>query len=207
MKRVLCIISMSFLFVVSLSLPAHAHERRPVGTLTTVVGWINEPTFAGAVNAVSFRATRGEAGVTGAKLRVDVSYEGAPQPLTLPLEPAFNDDGHYKAALVPTRSGIYTFRIYGTLAGKAFDERYTAGEETFSPVEGTGEVEYPEKDPTRDELGLLAKTQGERIVAMQKAATKAQDAADLARILALAALAFGVAGFVVAMRATRRTRA
>lgn len=183
--------------------PATAHEQRAVGPVSTVAGWINEPAFAGSVNGVSFRATQAGRGIAGAALTVDVSFDGAPQPLTLTLEPAFNDVGHYTAALIPTRPGAYTFRITGKLSGRDFDQTYTAGETTFAEVEATGDVEYPEKDPGRDELALLAETQGDRIAALQVASAKARDAADLAKIVAIVALLFGAAGLVLGLRRGR----
>jgi hypothetical protein len=200
MKRSLLLGATVLATVALASGPIHAHESRAVGPVTTVVGWVNEPAFAGSVNGVSFRATRGGAGITGATLKADVTFEGAASPLTLTLEPAFNDPGHYKAALVPTRAGAYTFRIYGELAGKDFDQSYTASEETFAIVEATAAVEYPEKDPTRDELAALAQQQTERIDALKAAAAGSQDAANMARILAIVALVIGVAGVALGLR-------
>lgn len=190
----------SLLFI---SAPVSAHENRGVGQLTTVVGWLNEPSFAGSVNGVSFRATHDDKGVAGAKLKVDVSFPGAAAPLTLTMDPAFNDVGHYKAHLVPSRPGAYTFRIYGTVDGKPFNQTYKAGQSTFAVVESAKEVEYPEKDPGNDELAALAKQQETRIAALKTEAGKARDAADQARLIAIVALLVGVVGAVLGVRKGR----
>lgn len=179
---------------VMLAVPASAHEQRAVGPVRTTVGWLTEPAFAGVVNGVSLRATRDGAGVEGATLKVDVTFADATEPLTLTLSPVFREAGHYQAHLIPTRPGAYTFRIYGRLAGKAFDQRFTSGDDTFDPITSSDAVEYPEQDPTRDQLAQRAAQQEQRIARLQTAADQAQASADLAKALAVVALVLGAAG-------------
>lgn len=189
--------------LLALAPSASAHENRAVGAVEMTVGWLTEPAFAGAVNGVSFRARRGGAAVAVASLKVDVTFAGAAEPLTLTLAPAFRDPGHYEAHLIPTRSGAYTFRIYGRIAGTAFDQTFTSGADTFDPIEAATQIEYPEKDPTRDELAQRAAAQETRIEDLRSIAAKAQDAADLAKVIAIVALVVGLAGVVVGMRRAR----
>lgn len=187
-----------------LGVPAVAHERRAVGRVETSVGWLTEPAFAGAVNGVSFRASRDGAGVTGANLKVDVTFDGAAEPLTLALEPAFRDPGHYEAHLIPTRPGAYTFRIYGRLAGATFDQTFISGEDTFDPIVATSEIEYPAKDPTRDELAQRAAVQEARITSLSKRASDATDGTAVAFWVAIAGVVLGLVSLAVAWRTKRR---
>jgi len=138
--------------------PAFAHEERKVGRWHFDVGWETEPTYAGYPNAVHL----GLAGADekpvddlGDTLKVDVVFSG--QTTTLTFEPnfevgEFGEVGNYKADLIPTRPGTYSFRINGTIKGDRIDTTFTCGEKTFDCVKDPAEQQFPAKDPNNSQL-------------------------------------------------------
>jgi hypothetical protein len=71
--------------------------------------------------------------IEGLTMKVDVSAGG--KNLTLDLEPAFNDPGHYEAVFYPTVATTYSYTVYGDINGTAFRDTYTcspAGQERVS---------------------------------------------------------------------------
>jgi hypothetical protein len=198
--------------VMATTTPAQAHEHRVVAGHSMVVGWGDEPTFAGFKNAVQvFVNEHGTGGeeegppVEDAELEVEVLFGGEDAtesigPMT--LEPAFDSPGEYLATIVPTRPGQYTFHITGTLGGEEVDEFFTSGPETFSEVADPADVEFPVQDPTRGDLAASV----QELQAATVAVEEAQEAADSARLLAIIGIAVGVIGLVVAVAALARRR-
>jgi hypothetical protein len=135
-----------------------AHEHRTVGDYNFVVGFLNEPAVQDELNAVSVRITKpvpadatpapGEEEVTETPvegLEDSLTFEVilGDQKVTLPVEAAWRDPGHYVAYFIPTQPGDYSFHITGEIEGTAIDETFTAGPETFSTVEARSDLEFP----------------------------------------------------------------
>jgi hypothetical protein len=212
-----------------LAAPAAAHEQRHVNGNDVVVGWLEEPAFAGFLNAVQFIATRGGQPVEDARLEVEVVFgdpAGEERTDPMPLEPAFGAPGEYHATLIPTRPGRYTFHVTGTMDGPV-DELFTSGPQTFDDIEEVSGVQFPAQDPSAGELGeavtQLQEQLDEARAAAQKArdragaaetelaaaredAASAEDAAGLARILAIAAAVAALAAIVIALIRRPRSR-
>lgn len=142
--------------------PAAAHESRVVGDVVMVVGWGNEPTYAGYQHPVEvFLSEPGPSEekegppISDADLQVEVFF-GAESSGTssgpLPLDEAFGEPGHFEADMIPTRPGTYTFHFTGTVAGQVIDEVFTSGPDTFSDAELAADISFPAKDPTTGEL-------------------------------------------------------
>lgn len=147
-----------------LSAPALAHETRSEGGVQTVVGWATEPAYVGFPNAVQLRLSQGGQPLTdlGAdELQVEVTFGGQKTP-PMALTPAFDSPGEYRAALIPTRSGEYSFRFFGTIQGQPFDQSFTSGEETFDSPRHPADVSFPAKDPTAGELAASIEQLGNR---------------------------------------------
>lgn len=167
---------------------ALAHERRAVGPYQLVVGFIQEPAFAGVTNGVSLRVTDTRstpaAPVEGLHetLSVEVSYGGLTRTLAPDLSAVFGQPGAYAAHFVPTAPGSYIFRIHGKIADLAVDERFESGPGRFDDVEDTGELQYPEQVPAGNELVRT-------IAELRGALDQARLIAAVALLLALAALA------------------
>jgi hypothetical protein len=198
--------------------PASAHQRRDVGDVETIVGWGDEPTYAGFKNAITIRAVRPVAGseegtpVTDATLKVEVTFggpTGTEKMGPVDLEPAFGEPGLYETTLIPTRPGTYTWRITGRLAGRNFDQTYTSGEAgknpqsqgTFDDAQEPSEVAFPAKDPNNAQLASRIQREAARLASR---AGDAKDRAVVAATLGYVGIGLGVVALIAAL-VRRRT--
>ena len=120
-----------------------AHEVREVGDYTLVVGFLDEPVFAGQKSGLDLRITVGDEPVESAEetLEAEVTFDEETRPLE--LSPAFGEPGAYRSVFLPTAAGPYTFRLFGELDGTAIDESFTAGPDTFGEVQDTAGGQFP----------------------------------------------------------------
>ncbi len=173
-----------------------AHERRDVGPYQFVVGFAEEPAFLGGANGVSLRVsdTRNDPAspVEGLQetLDVEVSHGGLTRSLALEFETVFGQPGLYAAHFVPTAPGVYIFRIHGTIADLAVDERFESGPGRFDEVQPVSALQYPEQVPVANELGSTL--------------TDIRGALDQVRILAAVAILLALAALAVPLVRSRR---
>jgi len=200
---------------VPLALPsiAGAHERRQVGPYVMRVGWGDEPTFAGVKNAVQLLLgdASGKAATDPLEdLKVEIIF-GTQKTDLLPLEAAFGKTfgrpGDFRAAIIPTRPGNYTFHFVGTLKGQRIDESFTSSDKTFDPVQEAAGIEFPTKDPSPGQLAERLDREAARVESAQTAARDAAAAARQARTLGAVGLVAGIAGVVAATLNRRRVSA
>jgi len=185
-----------------------AHTHVHVGDYELGIGWGVEPTYVGVPNFIEF-SIETEAGdpVTNLEpgdITVVVSTAGQSTE-ALPLQPLFvvgefGEPGQYGADLLPTAPGDYTFQFAGTIKGDPVDVTVTSGDETFSPVQASTDVEFPVKVPTMAEVAQRLERIDGRI---QDATTDSQASADAAIDAANRATQLGVGiggvGLVVAV--------
>lgn len=175
-----------------------AHEHRQVGGYEMTVGWVEEPPYAGFRNGVQLLLTdqTGRPFLDlGETLKVEVVYEKEktePAMLAPAFGAKFGRPGEYRAPVIPTRPGAYTFRFRGAIKGQHVDESFKASESTFDLVRGPTEIEFPAKDPTRAELAL-------RILRMSDRLDKVHDSLDGIKTIAALGLAVGLAGLIAAL--------
>jgi hypothetical protein len=141
---------------------ALAHESRVVGDIEMVVGWGNEPVYAGYQHPVEVfisepAPSEEEEGkpISDVELQVEVFFgpeASGTSSGALAMEEAFGEPGHFEADMIPTRPGTYTFHFTGTVAGQDIDEVFTSGPDTFSDANLAGDIQFPERDPTTGEL-------------------------------------------------------
>ena len=196
---------MSAALTVMITSPAFAHEDRPVGPVKTAVGWANEPAYTGYPNGVAlFLNDANDQPVEdlGDTLKVEVSF-GEETTGPLDLEPAFGDDfgtrGEYRADLIPTRPGKYTFHFTGTVRGQSFDESFTSSDTGFDEVKDDTEVAFPVKDPSRGELAQKIDRIDPRLVAAQQEAAAVKADADDAKSMATIGVVLGAIGIIAAI--------
>ena len=162
MKRLFAIVAACAivgLSVLMVDAPAEAHERRTVGPYQLVVGWLEEPTFAGVTNAVSLAVT--DTRITPAKpveglersLTVEVLQGGSATPFRPALRTRFGAPGSYAADIMPTREGSYRFVIKGKIEALDVNETFESGPGRFDEVRSARELQYPDKVPSGAELG------------------------------------------------------
>lgn len=197
---------------VTFALPraAVAHEHRRVGPFEMVVGWADEPTFVGFKNGVQL-LLRDAAGkpVTdlGDTLKVEVIFgdqKMAPVTLERAFGKTYGTPGDYRAPLVPTRPGNYTFHFTGTIKDQQVDQSFTSSEKTFDPATAASEIEFPVKDPSRPELAQRIERLGPRIDSVAAAANEAKAATGQAMGLAAGGIVLGVVGIGLALSGRRR---
>ena len=171
---------------------AAAHEKKAVGRLVLTIGWEEEPALAGFRNAIDV-AVADAAGAPvvdpAGSLSVEVSFGN--DRVTLPLLASGRQPGTYRAPLIPTRAGVYTFHVTGTVKQQAIDASSSCSDKTFACVGEATDLQFPAKDPTTGQLA-------ERV---SRALPRAEDAAgraSSARVFALVAIALATAALVAA---------
>jgi hypothetical protein len=206
--------------VVLLASPAGAHERRQASGYSYVVGFGDEPAYAGEKNSVQVMVSDGAGKPVRNADGLKVMVMAGGKQTELKLEPQFGDTwgtpGDYRAFFIPTAAGQYTFHLHGTIAGKKIKaQRFTSGPNSFSDVEDPAKVAFPVKSPTTAQLAArvdrevprLSASLQRALAAQQQAATaaeQARDAAGQARLLAIAGVLVGAAGLLVAGLAIAR---
>jgi hypothetical protein len=195
--------------------PAAAHEGRKVGKYMFVVGFGDEPAYAGQQNSVVlFLSTAADSKPVldlGDTLKVAVEKDG--QTLPLEVEPnfevgEFGTPGDYRGWFFPTRPGKYTFHFTGSVKGQAVDESFTSSPTGFDEVENPTDKEFPAKDPSTADLGQRLDRELPRLTSQgQVQAVIVRDTRDTARralALGIAGTALGFLGVLFGLLAWRR---
>lgn len=186
--------------------PALAHEQRAVGPITMVVGWGTEPAYAGIMNSVQMRLARDGQPMTDVRpgeVKVEVSF--GDQKVTLDMEPAFavgrfGTPGDYRAYLLPTRVGKYTFKFTGAHDGQKIEGTFECGEQTFDCINDPEAVMFPEKDPSVSELSERVEREFPRVE--ERVAAVRDDvgsSADSARLFGIIGIVIGIVALIVAV--------
>jgi hypothetical protein len=182
---------------------AGAHERRQVGPYVMRVGWADEPTYAGVKNGVQVLLSDASGKPftdIPENLKVVVEYgseKTAPLPLVAAFGRRFGQPGDFRAAIIPTRPGNYTFHFVGMLKAQRIDQSFTSSDTTFDPVQEATAIEFPAKDPSAGQLAEKVDRLGARLEDEGAAANRAQ-------MVGGAGLLAGVLGIAVGVGAGRR---
>jgi hypothetical protein len=175
-----------------------AHVRLTAGDIHLTVGWGDEPAFSGFKNTadvdVADAAGAPIADLGGGSLTVEITF--GEERVSLPMTPVRDRPGRFRALLVPTRAGTYTFHITGTVKGQPIDVSTTCSDTTFGCIRDAASVQFPVKDPSAGQLA-------ERVSRAVPRAERAADAAGSARLVGFAAIAVAVAALVAAVRKRR----
>jgi hypothetical protein len=206
--------TLAALLIPLLAGPAAAHEEKTVGRYHFVVGFGDEPAYAGEKNSVQLiLADANDKPVTDLTdtLKVEVTT-GTAEPLALSMEPffevgEFGTPGDYRAFFIPTAPGTYSFHFTGSIKGQKVDQTFKSGPQSFSDIEDPAQVQYPVKQPTGGQLAARADRETARVdAALTAERDQAKDDAASARTLAIIGLVVGVLGLVAAGIALARGR-
>ena len=194
-----------------------AHDHRSVGDYEFTVGFAEEPAVEGLANGVSLKVEKsatshghgtgaghggtshdhGElAPVEGLEqtLQVEVTHLGTGVSKSMRLRAVIGQPGQYRADLIPTASGGYRFRFFGTVEGHPVDESFESGPNTFDFVSPAGDLHFPDRQATVREIeGAVRGAQSSSLEA-QDAAIEASDSASAASMLGIAGVVLGVLG-------------
>ena len=206
--------TLAALLVPLFAAPASAHEEKTVGKYHFVVGFGDEPTYAGEKNSVILLLSDAkDKPVTDLTdtLKVAVST-GSAEPLNLSMEPnfevgEFGTPGDYRAWFIPTTPGAYTFHFTGTIKGQKIDQTFKSGPTTFDEAKDPAEIQYPVKQPTGGQLATRVDRETARVdAALAAERDQAKDDAASARTLAVIGLIVGALGLIAAIVALARGR-
>jgi hypothetical protein len=193
---------LSGVMVLGLAGPASAHEDFDVGKLHVAVGFGDEPAYVGYPNSVQmFLNTADDKPITEVPKPFKVTVANGGQTKDLVFEPdfevgEFGMPGDYRAWFIPTQVGTYTFHVTGSANGQKVDVTAKSGPKTFSPVEGTSDVDFPLQQPSTIDLSTKLDQETSR---SQAAIASANDAADSAKSSATTALIVGIVGVVLGL--------
>lgn len=178
----------------ALATAAAAHETQSVKQYRLIIGWGDEPAYSGYKNSVDVDVADGSgAPVTdlgGGSLAVEVSF--GDERTVRPLLPYGLKPGRFRAGLVPTRAGTYTFHVTGTVKGQTIDTLSTCSDTTFHCVTDVSDLQFPVKDPS---AGQLADSVSRAIPRTERAL----DTAASARRFAVAAAGVAVLALAAAI--------
>ena len=166
---------------------ASAHTHIHVGEYELTIGWGNEPTYVGVPNVVELSIADADGqpvtdlGPGDITVVVSTSDQST---AALPLQEQFGTPGRYGADLLPTVAGDYTFAFAGTLREETVDVSVASGEDTFSPVQSSTEVEFPVKVPTLADVATGLDRINGRIEELQASAIDPQALANLQNTVA-----------------------
>jgi hypothetical protein len=181
---------------------ASAHVVRTVGPYTVEIGWGTEPPLAGFENSVEVTVADADGRPVadlGGSAGVAVSFGEARTKVPLV---ATEEPGEFRATLIPTRPGTYSFQVEATIDGRPVSTGATCSEGTFDCVIPATGAQFPVQDPSVGEVA-------ERIDSSLPRAEQAADDADSAKSIAIAAIvlaALALAGAVgVAVHGRRKS--
>lgn len=185
----LALVAGSFL---ALTAGASAHERRPVGSYTFVVGWLNEPALVNEPNAIALGVTRtaDASPVEGLERTLKAEASLGSDKLAVELKPRFRMPGAYDGRVLPTKEGSYTFTFTGTVENAPINEKFTGGPGTFSLIEAP--LTFPLPLPQIQSIDESLKGVEQRIVSLE--AADAKGAADTAMAIGIAGVIIGILG-------------
>jgi hypothetical protein len=198
--------------------PAAAHVLKKVGPYHLLIGFGNEPTYAGSQNSVFLLLTNAKTDAPvvdeslGDTLKVEVRF--GTRHMQLPLVSSYDPDsgngtkGVYNAYFIPTVPGDYTFHLFGTIAHQKVNISVKSSSTTFDSAHDPAAIEFPQQAPSNLQLAQRLTADSTRLSARSEAARKDANPASTSTALALgiAGLVVGVAGLCVAGLALARSR-
>jgi hypothetical protein len=193
--------------------PAAAHTTQNQGPYALTFGWMNEPCYTAAQNAVQLFVH--SASPTGAPvpniqgLQVVVSAGGVtskPLALTWAYDPdtGLGNQAEYDAPLIPTIVGPYTFTITGTINGTKINVSATSSDSTFDSAHDPSAIEFPAQLPPAATLSASIDHLAASLRSETAAVNRAKSAASTARTIAIVAIVVAVVLAIVAIALGRR---
>ena len=178
-------LGLAALLVSSWAGAAAAHEAEQVGRYRLVVGFGDEPAYAGQKNSVQLllsNAAGKPVADLGDTLKVMVMTGGQSQDLA--LEPnfevgEFGTPGDYRAWFIPSTPGGFTFHFHGTIKGQKVERDFTSGPGSFGDVLDPARASFPKlSQPTTAQIAQRVDRETARLGGSARAAMATAAAAD-----------------------------
>jgi hypothetical protein len=202
------------IFIAALAAPASAHVLKTAGPYNLLIGFGDEPAYAGAQNSVFLLLTSAKTGAPvvdeglGDTLKVQVGF-GTRKRL-LPLVSSFDPDsgqgtkGVYNAYFIPTVPGDYTFHFFGSIRKTKVNITVRSSPTTFDSAHDPAAIEFPQQAPANVQLAQRLTAQSARLSAGIRAADGRAAPASAGLALGIAGLVVGAAGLCAGLIALAR---
>ena len=115
--------------------------------------------------------------------------------------------GEYRALLIPTAPGDYTFHVTGTIGGVKVDETVTSSPKTFAPVTEASAAQFPSKVPGVEQIAQRIDAELPRLDASADCRARHRSEVSSAKTLGYVGIAVGAVGIALAAFALLRKRA
>src|SRR5215468_1593531 len=204
------------LFIAATAAPASAHVLKTVGPYHLLIGFGNEPTYAGEQNSVFLLLTDAKTGAPvvdeglGDTLKVAVGFGTATK--QLPLVSSFDPDsgqgtkGVYNAYFIPTAPGDYIFHFSGSIHTTKVNITVKSSPTTFDSAHDPAAIQFPQQAPSNLQLAQRLDAQAARQAAAIHTADSKAASASTALAIGIAGLVVGAAGLCVGGIALARSR-
>ncbi len=195
--------------------PASAHVLKTAGPYHLLIGFGDEPTYAGTQNSVFLLLTDAKTGAPivdeglGDTLKVEVAY--GTEKKQLPLVASYDPDsgqgtkGVYNAYFIPTVPGDYTFHLFGHISTQRVDVAVTSSSTTFDSAHDPAAIQFPQQAPSNLQLAQRLDAESARLSAEIAAVDAKADPASEARTLGIIGIVVGALGLGVAAVALGRS--
>ena len=213
--RAAVVIATAVGLALAFSAPASAHVVKQVGPYSVAIGWVQEPTYVGAKNAVQV-VIKDKAGNPVSDLSADdlkvVVITGNQQSDPMSLAPTFDEDtglgipGDYEAPIIPTTPGEYTFHVTGKIHDQSIDETVTSSDSTFDAVVDPAPIQFPSKLPALSAVTTRLDRIDARVAADRSAADDGAAAATRSLVVGIVVGALGLIVGGVALFVALRSR-
>jgi hypothetical protein len=201
--------------------PASAHEGKQVGRFRFVVGFGDEPAYAGQKNSVQLLLSDAAGKpVTNLGDTLKVMVMVGKQTQDLALEPffevgEFGTPGDYRAFFIPGTPGTFTFHFHGTIAGQKVEQDFTSGPKTFGNVLDPAQAAFPKlNQPTGAQIAQRLDRETARLDAAatstERRARETSGRVTILSILGPFGLVLGLIGMVmtgIALKTAKRALA
>lgn len=209
--------------------PASAHLTRVFGNYIVQVGWHAEPPLTGEMNNVEVTVVKGSHldngnPVINAMANVQTSIKFGTVTKPLDFLPSNTVNGQYLAVVTPTKTGLYSLVISGTIEGQdvtseiPLDEVLSSDTLNFPPTSGstsdTGLQDISSKlgtiisqltndiNDAKNSADVAAKGYAD----VSKSFSDVKDTTDRLYMISMTGIGIGISGVVIAVIAITRNK-
>jgi hypothetical protein len=202
--------------------PASAHITKVFGNYLVTVGWQNEPTYSGLLNAPIVEVKKGSGDsakpVINALANMQISIKYGSVTKQLDFVPDSTVDGQYVSPLIPTKVGSYSLIMKGIIENQSIDT-----EIPLDDVASIDTLNFPQSGSSADtsnigQVGTIinqltsdiedaknnANSAAQSVANIGKSFQEVKDTTDKLYMISMTGIGIGIAGIVIAVFAISR---
>ena len=201
--------------------PASAHITKVFGNYLVTVGWQNEPTYSGLLNAPIVEVKKGSGDsakpVINALANMQISIKYGSVTKQLDFVPDNTVDGQYVSPLIPTKVGSYSLVMKGTVENQSIDTEIPLDDvasidtlnfpsSSSADTSNLGQVNTIISQLTSDieDAKNSANSAAQSVANVGKSFQEVKDTTDRLYMISMAGIGIGVAGIIIAVFAISR---